>query len=118
MANAGRDVLDQGSLPALLANRARQASDRRLVLDAAAGVLAATTVLIFRPPLWISLAPLAAAFAMFGVWGILDRELQEPHASPRRLLRAARGTVLTVGTLAGVFGAITLFFATLGLWKS
>jgi len=112
------DALDQGSLPALLASRARQASDRRLVVDAAAGVVLATLVIIFRPPLWISLGPLAMAFAMFGVWGILDRELHESGAGPHRVLRAARGAVLALGSLAGVFGAITLFFSTLGLWKS
>ncbi|HEX9563347.1 MAG TPA: hypothetical protein VF981_05230 [Gemmatimonadaceae bacterium] len=121
MAEPSHDVLDGGSLPALLAARARQASDRRLAIDAGLGVAVLVAVLIFRPPLWWSFAGLAACFGSFGIWGILDRELRQPLAGrepARRVLAIARATVATFGAFCGVMGALTLFFAMLGPWKS
>jgi hypothetical protein len=116
MKEANREVLDRGSLPELLARRARHASDRRLALDVAAGLLAAALVAVLRPPLWIPLVALALALAAFGVWGILDRETADATSSGRnaRPMRLARAIVGVAGAVAALFFGVTLFFALLG----
>lgn len=116
MKEANREVLDRGSLPELLARRARHASDRRLAIDAAAGVLAAAVFAVLRPPLWLPLVALALALAAFGAWGILDRETADATSSGRntRPIRLARGVVGVAGALAALFFGVTLFFALLG----
>jgi hypothetical protein len=116
MKEANRAVLDRGSLPELLADRARHASDRRLVLDAAVGLIAAASVAVLRPPLWIPFAALSLCIGAFGIWGILDRELGDLAAGgPQpRALRLARGTVAIVGGVAAAIFGISLFFALLG----
>lgn len=121
MADADHDVMDAGSLPALLAERARLASDRRLALEAAVGMLGAVGAAIFKPPLWIPVAGLALCLAAYGGWGILDREVRDVAArggaaSPGLL--TARGAVAVIGTLAGILGGLSLFFAALGTWIS
>ena len=106
-----RDV----GLPELLAARARNASDVRLALDVAGGLLAAAVLLVWRPPAWP--VPLSAAlcFAAFGAWGIAERELSEQRLAAgggnARLLRVLRTTATAVGSLA----AFVLFFGVLGL---
>jgi hypothetical protein len=116
-----RGVLDGGSLPALLAERARAATDRRLAIEAGIGLIVVTLAAIFQPPLSLPLAAFALTLAMFGTWGIVDRELADngdDSMRRRRVLRAVRGLAATVGSLAAVLGALTLFFGTLGYWKS
>lgn len=116
MKEANREVLDRGSLPQLLAQRARQATDRRLALDAAVGLVVAATLAVVRPPLWLPLAALAFSLGAFGVWGILDREASDAVAGSTRtrLLTGARAlTALLGGASAAVFG-VGLFFALLG----
>ena len=119
MKEANREVLDRGSLPELLVQRARNASDKRLVLDAAVGLVVAAVVGVLRPPLWIPLAALALALGAFGMWGILDREAADAQNGKRaRLLSAARVAVAVFGgASAAVFG-VSLFFALLGQWIS
>jgi hypothetical protein len=98
----------------------RNASDRRLVVDAGLGLLVGVGVLILRPPLWSSMAGLAGALSAFGFWGILDREVRD-SADPtqaRRWLRAARGAVAALGAISGLAGALTLFTALRGSWVS
>jgi hypothetical protein len=112
--NEANEVFDKGSLAQLLVNRARLASDRRLVTDAAVGLMAAAGITIFRPPLWVPLAALAASFGAFGLWGILDRELADSAARSRRAIGIARALVAAVGFLAAIVFGITLFFAALG----
>jgi hypothetical protein len=116
MKEANRDVLDRGSLPEMLAQRARQASDRRLALDAALGLLAAAGFAVLRPPLWIPLTALAFCFGAFGIWGILDRELIDSAGSKSRarVFSWARGTVAVLGGAAAVLFGVSLFFALLG----
>lgn len=116
MKEANRDVLDRGSLPQMLAQRARQASDRRLALDAALGLIAAAGLSVLRPPLWIPLSALAFCLGAFGVWGILDREAVDAGDSGNRarILSWARGGVALIGGAAAVLFGITLFFALLG----
>jgi hypothetical protein len=120
MKEANREVLDRGSLAEFLVHRARQASDMRLVVEAAAGFVIAVLVAILRPPLWVPLAALAFALGAFGAWGILDRESSDPSSATgrRRVLVAARACVGAIGVLAAVVGGISLFFGLLGTWIS
>jgi len=115
MKEANREVLDRGSLPQMLANRARQASDRRLALDAALGLIAAAGLAVLRPPLWIPLTALAFCLGAFGVWGILDREIADSAGAERaRVFSWARGGVALIGGAAAIVFGVTLFFALLG----
>ena len=120
MKEANREVLDRGTLPDLLVQRARNASDKRLVVDAAVGLAGAAAVAILRPPLWIPLASLAFCLGAFGIWGILDRETEDASDSgghSRLLLGARTITAALGGTAAAIFG-VSLFFALLGQWIS
>jgi hypothetical protein len=103
------------SLPELLAARARGASDGRLVLDVAGGLLVGAIALFWRPPAWVLIVSAALCFAAFGAWGIADRELHDrPEAAvmtSRRLLRVLRAVAVIVGTLA----TVTLLVAALGV---
>ena len=120
MKEANREVLDRGSLADLLVQRARSSSDKRLVVDAAVGLVGTASVVVLRPPLWIPLASLAFCLGAFGVWGILDRETQDASgASGRtRLLHAARAFFAALGAAAAAIFGVSLFFALLGQWIS
>lgn len=112
------------NLREFLAARARTASDLRLTLDAALGLLAAMVALLWRPRGWALATSAALCFVAFGGWGIADREYQERQHdlgnSPisLRLLRVARvlaaslGAAAAVGLLVGVLGIV------LGTWIS
>jgi hypothetical protein len=117
---ANREVLDRGSLPEILANRARHVSDRRLVLDVAVGLTAAAAIAVLRPPLWLPLAALAFCLVAFGLWGILDREVSDASTVGRRakVLAFTRNVVAAAGGALAVFCGLTFFFAFLGYWKS
>ena len=120
MKDANRDVLDRGSLTEVLTQRARQASDLRLVLNAAAGFVVAALVMVFRPPLWLPLTALGFALGAFGVWGILDREAADDTHGARRRRTAVvtRAIVGVLGTVAALLGGVSLFFGLLGTWIS
>ena len=120
MKEANRDVLDRGSLAELLTQRARQASDQRLVIDAAVGFVVAAVVAAFRPPLWLPLAALAFALGAFGAWGILDRESADVTSvtGRRRVIIASRAVVGALGIIAAVLAGVSLFFGLLGTWIS
>ena len=120
MKEANREVLDGGSLLQLLVQRARNASDKRLVIDAAVGLVVAASVAALRPPLWIPIASLAFCLGAFGVWGILDREAVDAPQNGKRvhLLRGARAVAAALGGMAAVAFGFTLFSAMLGYWKS
>ena len=120
MKEANREVLDRGSLAELLIQRARQASDLRLVIDAAIGFIVAALLAALRPPLWLPLAALAFALGAFGAWGILDRESsdQAQVTGRRRAIVASRVIVGALGVIAAVLGGVTLFFGLLGTWIS
>ena len=120
MKDANREVLDRGSLAELLLQRARHASDVRLVIDAALGFVVAVLLAVFRPPFWLPLTALAFALGAFGAWGILDRELMEPSSvTPRRaVISMSRAIIGTLGLTAAVLGGLTLFFGLLGTWIS
>jgi hypothetical protein len=117
--DASRDVSDAGSLPSLLAQRARAASDRRLAIEASAGIVAAAASSILRPPLWFAGMACGVCVACFGLWGILDREVRERTGNlPRRSLLAARLAVAILGAMSALAAGFTLFFGTLGTWIS
>jgi hypothetical protein len=116
--DANREVLDRGSLADLLVQRARQASDARLVIEAAVGFTAAVAIVVFHPPLRFPLAALAFAVGAFGAWGILDRETDEVRSPARRSVLVARNVVGVLGVAAAALGAFGLFFGLLGTWIS
>jgi hypothetical protein len=121
MSPADNGVFDGGTLTALLAERARAATDRRLAVEAGLGLVVLTVAAIFQPPLALPLAAFALSVAMFGTWGIVDRELAEIEGGTvrkRRVLNAVRVLAATVGALAAVLGALVLFFGILGRWMS
>ena len=108
-------------LPELLAARARGASDGRLALDLAGGLVAAGVALAWRPSGWLVLLSAALCFAAFGAWGIADREARErPDARGHSLLSLVslvsllRG-VRALAALVGAAAMVTLLFATLAL---
>ena len=115
-------------LPALLAQRARRASDRRLALDLALGTAAAAVLTILRPSsAWVLLVAAATCFAAFGAWGIADRAVAEREAESAqgaeappssRGPRIARGLAAVVGTLAGLVLAFGTVAYLIGTWIS
>lgn len=109
------------ALPALLARRARAASDARLAIDVAGGVLALTAAVLVRPPGWHLLAMAALCFVAFGGWGISDRAIGDrPAGSDRdtRLLRAVRAGAAILGAVAALALLLGLFALSLGTWIS
>ena len=118
MNDANREVMDRGSLADLLVQRARQASDARLVFDAAVGFSVAVAIVVLHPPLRWPLSALAFALGAFGVWGILDRESRDIRHPNHRLVLAARNIIGALGMAAAVVGAFGVFFGLLGTWIS
>lgn len=110
----------RATLPALLAQRARHASDGRLALDVGGGLVIAAVALVLRPPGWAPLLSAALCFVAFGGWGISDRMLSERgcHDTIARLLRLGRGVAAVVGTCAAIALILTLFGMALGTWIS
>lgn len=102
------------SLPEFLAARARRASDVRLAVNAAAGLLAVIAAVIMRPPFWIPIVALGTAFLSYGAWGILDRELASAAPGRHRVLRTARSSVAAIGAVAGIGFLLTFFFQFVG----
>ena len=115
MANA--PISSTPSLPAALAARARGASDARLALDVAGGVIAAIVIGIWRPRAWPIAISAALGLASFGVWGIAEREIQERASvsgAGRRVVLALR-VVQGISIGAGILAALIAGFALLGI---
>jgi hypothetical protein len=110
----------QPTLPALLARRARRASDGRLTLDAAGGLIAAALLLELRPPAWPLLVSAAVCFLAFGVWGISDRALRESdhRAARRRALQTLRAAAVALGVAGAVALVVTTMALMIGTWIS
>jgi hypothetical protein len=109
------------SLPEFLTRRARGASDRRLAIDVAVGVLVSAAAVIWRPSGWIAFLAAAICLAAFGAWGITDRELEERRASGdsrTSLLRAARAAVAAVGGVGALVLLVSVLGLALGTWIS
>lgn len=116
------DTSARDSLPGFLAQRARNASDGRLALDAAVGLVALAAAVVIASPVTVLLAAVGTCFFAFGLWGITDRELTERRGRIGRfggaLLLAARAVAAAIG----VIGALGLIFGglavALGTWIS
>jgi hypothetical protein len=107
------------TLATVLVRRARSASDGRLVVDAAGGLIVAVVVLVLHPPGWPVIASAAMCFLAFGVWGITDRTIREGDAGARgRALQALRTAAVVLGVFAGVALAVTTMALMLGTWIS
>ncbi|MFI5233903.1 MAG: hypothetical protein ACHQSE_15520 [Gemmatimonadales bacterium] len=110
------------SLAAVLSSRARAASDGRLILDIAVGLLVALAVTIWHPRGWIVPLNIGIAFAAFGAWGLADRELAERVGDPGdrlvRGLRVLRVLAAVVGGLAATVACFALLGLALGNWIS
>ena len=80
----------------------------------------AAVVAVFRPPFWVPFVALALCLGMYGLWGIIDRELGDTDQSMRRarILIVARGFVGALGVTVAILFGLTLFFGALGTWIS
>lgn len=107
------------TLTALLAARARQASDGRLVTDVAVGTVLVVVVLVGKPSLWLAALP-PAALAAFGAWGIADRALAERAArgAPRTGLAILRAAAALLGLAAALGFALGAMAVLLENWIS
>src|SRR5688500_6670943 len=108
----------QLTLPALLAARARAASDGRLALNAGGGLIAASLALTVRPPAWPLPTAVATCFLAYGAWGIADRALygRRSGAHGLRLLRALRAAAALLGVLGVVAVSGVIMGFVLGNW--
>jgi hypothetical protein len=112
---------DEG-LAGVLTSRARAASDLRLILDVAVGLLVALAAAIWHPRAWIVPVSIGLVLAAFGGWGIADRELAERvgETGGRSLggLRFARGLAVIVGALGTIVACFAVLGLALGNWIS
>lgn len=108
--NAPSPAAHHPSLFGVLAARARQASDTRLVADAAIGVTLAVAILLIRPALWVLAMP-AVVVAAYGAWGIADREAVGHSPGTRRM---ALGVARVAALAAGIIAALGFLFGALG----
>jgi hypothetical protein len=110
------------SLTEVLAERARGASDGRLVLDVVGGLLLALVFIFWRPKAWPLPVAVGLVFLSFGVWGITDREIAERLTSSVDrmvpVLRAGRAAAVVVGALALFVALFTVLSVALGTWVS
>ena len=110
------------SLPALLAARARAASDGALAMAVLVGVAISIAAAVWHHKAWLLPCGLGVTVAMFGTWGIADRELalhehEEPGFTARSAL-ALRAAASLVGALALAVVAFALMSRALGTWIS
>ncbi len=108
------------TLASVLVRRARQASDGRLVLDAASGLVVGALAIAFRPPAWPVVLSAAVSILAFGSWGISDRTLRDMEAGSRgaQALRALCVALAALGALGVVALAATTMAFALGTWVS
>jgi hypothetical protein len=102
------------SLYAMLAGRARRASDAMLATLAGTGGVAAVALIAMRPAWWAFALPLVSAGA-FGLWGILEREMAERGAMRSARYDRAIGVAQWVAAAVGTVCAIVTVFAVLGI---
>ena len=105
------------TLGEFLASRARNASEIRLVGDAAFSIFAAVAVGVWRGPLWDVRIAIALCFLAFGIWGVADRDLaRRPDAPPRERIvpRAARIAAAILGFGAAAYLMMSLLGRAIG----
>jgi hypothetical protein len=116
---------DSPNVYQMLAERARRATDGRLVIDASVGVVALASLPFVRPLLWGVVLPFAVVGA-YGLWGIVDRELspdgatavEPPSPRRRRLLITVQRLSIVLGTAAAVIGGAFFMALVLGTFIS
>jgi hypothetical protein len=116
------DQLERPSLLAMIASRARRASDGGLAACAGAGIIALAVLAAVRPRWGAWLFPVIALGA-YGAWGIADRELISrralaPHSRATAALLVARWIAAALGTVAAVTAAIWIMLLALGTMVS
>jgi hypothetical protein len=102
------------SLYAMLAGRARRASDAVLAALTGIGGVAAVALIAMRPAWWAFVLPLVSAGA-FGLWGILERETAERGALRSARYDRAVGVAQWVAAAVGTVCVIVTVFAVLGI---
>jgi hypothetical protein len=103
MPDEEREDEREETLGEFLAARARNASEIRLVGDAAFSVFAAVAVGVWRGPLWDVRIAIALCFLAFGIWGVADRDLARRPEASRREVMVPRVTRIAAAILG--FGA-------------
>lgn len=107
----------------LLAGIARRASDGRLVLAVAIGLIGIVAIALAAPDWWRWTFPLIS-LASFGAWGIADRIV---HEQPFVGADASRGTsalvalcwgAACIGLLAALGSGLLFMAGALGTWIS
>ena len=116
------DRPDDENLFAIVAGRARRATDGQLVAAAAIGVAGAAAIGLLLPRWWIVALPLLC-IGSFGVWGIADRSAAERAkagggGSGRIALAGLRVAAAVVGTAAGVLTLLVIVARMVGTWRS
>ena len=117
---ANESISSDVTLFQALAARARAASDGRLAIDVACGLIAALGLALWRPAIWPAGAGIAVGLASFGAWGIAEREARERAKDVRtsrgvvRALRLVQGLSIVVGVLAALVAGFTLLGIALG----
>ena len=116
----GEESVAHPTLGQLLSARARGASDLRLAIDVAVGVVIAVAVAVWQPPAWPVILAAGLCFGAFGAWGIADRELRErgEAATSVRWLRVVRQAAALLGVLAAVALLVGVLALALGTWIS
>jgi hypothetical protein len=110
------------SLSEFLAHRARSASIRRLSIDLAVGIAAASAALWWRRAAWLVLTSLAMCFLAYGAWGLADRARSRVAARENRLvhafLEALCAAMAALGVLAAAGLLLSVWAIALGTWIS
>jgi hypothetical protein len=112
---------DYLSLPEVVSNAARRASDVQLAIYVLAGVAIVAAALVFRPGLWHMFAAFGAVAGSFGSFGIAARELSDTAArSPitTGAWKALRGGSVLLGGVSALFCLFAVLALLLGTWKS
>jgi hypothetical protein len=110
------------SLGSFLHARAFAAHTRRLVLDVAVGSLVAVAAAWVRPSGWVMIACIGGCFAMYGLWALAERRLEDERLvmsrGPEVLWEIVRGGAALLGIASVLLLMFSAVAATLGTWIS
>jgi hypothetical protein len=103
-----------------LARRARTASESRLTLDVAVGLVAVIVAAALKPDWWLPLGSAGSVFVAFGIWAILDRITLSATSQPRVavMLKPARILVAAIGIISAAALLFFLWAMSIGTWIS